>query len=133
MIDIISTLLENGHAYESDGSIYYRIAAFPEYGKLSKISFEGNRDGGSDRIDTDKYDKEDARFRFMKTTSPAGMLRLVAADLVGIECSAMSMRQQSDVRLARRWSDLQFPHHENEIAQSRGDHCSQSIGYTASS
>ncbi|MBS1770492.1 MAG: class I tRNA ligase family protein, partial [Acidobacteria bacterium] len=61
MIGIIATLIENGHAYESDGSIYYRIAAFPEYGKLSKISFEGNIAGASDRVDTDKYDKEDAR------------------------------------------------------------------------
>ncbi len=61
MIDIIAKLLENGHAYESEGSIYYRITAFPEYGKLSKISFSGNKAGGSERIDTDKYDKEDAR------------------------------------------------------------------------
>jgi len=61
MIDIISKLLENGHAYESDGSIYYRITAFPDYGKLSKINFSGNIAGGSERIDTDKYDKEDAR------------------------------------------------------------------------
>ena len=57
MIDIISTLLANDHAYESDGSIYYRIAAFPEYGKLSKINFSGNITGGSERIDTDKYEK----------------------------------------------------------------------------
>ncbi|MBC7900337.1 MAG: class I tRNA ligase family protein, partial [Saprospiraceae bacterium] len=42
MIEIIEKLLANGHAYESDGSIYYRISAFPEYGKLSKISFSGN-------------------------------------------------------------------------------------------
>jgi cysteinyl-tRNA synthetase len=54
MIEIIATLLENGHAYESDGSIYYRISAFPEYGKLSKIKFEGNIAGASERVDTDK-------------------------------------------------------------------------------
>jgi len=42
MVKIISKLLENGHAYESDGSIYYRILAFPDYGKLSKINFSGN-------------------------------------------------------------------------------------------
>ena len=42
MIEIISKLLENGHAYASDGSIYYRISAFPDYGKLSKINFSGN-------------------------------------------------------------------------------------------
>ncbi|HMS41864.1 MAG TPA: class I tRNA ligase family protein, partial [Pyrinomonadaceae bacterium] len=61
MISIIETLLANGKAYESDGSIYFRISAFPEYGKLSKISFEGNIVGGSERVDTDKYEKEDAR------------------------------------------------------------------------
>ena len=46
---------------KSDGSIYYRIASFPEYGKLSKINFAGNIAGGSERVDTDKYEKEDAR------------------------------------------------------------------------
>src|SRR3954467_10147490 len=61
MIDIISKLLENGKAYESDGSIYYRISAFPDYGKLSRISFSGNIAGASERVDTDKYEKEDAR------------------------------------------------------------------------
>ena len=64
-------LLANGKAYESDGSLYYRIAAFPDYGKLSKISFEGNIAGGSDRVDTDKYDKEDARdFALWKLVGP---------------------------------------------------------------
>ncbi|MDQ3801331.1 MAG: class I tRNA ligase family protein, partial [Acidobacteriota bacterium] len=61
MIEIIQKLLDNGKAYEAGGSIYYRISAFPEYGKLSKINFSGNIVGGGGRVDTDKYDKENAQ------------------------------------------------------------------------
>jgi cysteinyl-tRNA synthetase len=127
MIEIISTLLENGHAYESDGSIYYRIAAFPEYGKLSKISFSGNIAGGSDRIDTDKYDKEDARdFALWKLVGPddePGWDAPFGRGRPGwhIECSAMSMKYLGETfDLHAGGQDLQFPHHENEIAQSEG-------------
>src|SRR6185436_9563311 len=56
MAGLIARLEQNGHAYHSDGSIYYRIKSFPDYGKLSKINFEGNIAGGSARVDTDKYD-----------------------------------------------------------------------------
>lgn len=127
MIDIISTLLENGHAYESDGSIYYRIAAFPDYGKLSKISFSGNIAGGSERIDTDKYDKEDARdFALWKLVGPndePGWDAPFGRGRPGwhIECSAMSMKYLGETfDLHAGGQDLQFPHHENEIAQSEG-------------
>ena len=127
MIEIISTLLENGHAYESDGSIYYRITAFPEYGKLSKINFSGNRDGGSERIDTDKYDKEDARdFALWKLVGPDDQPGWDAPFGRGrpgwhIECSAMAMKYLGETfDLHAGGQDLQFPHHENEIAQSEG-------------
>ncbi len=127
MIDIISTLLANGHAYESDGSIYYRITAFPEYGKLSKISFKGNLAGGSERIDTDKYDKEDARdFALWKLVGPddePGWDAPFGRGRPGwhIECSAMSMKYLGETfDLHAGGQDLQFPHHENEIAQSEG-------------
>lgn len=127
MIEIISTLLENGHAYESDGSIYYRISAFPEYGKLSKISFSGNIAGGSERIDTDKYDKEDARdFALWKLVGPDDKPGWDAPFGRGrpgwhIECSAMSMKYLGETfDLHAGGQDLQFPHHENEIAQSEG-------------
>jgi cysteinyl-tRNA synthetase len=127
MIDIIAKLIENGHAYESDGSIYYRIAAFPEYGKLSKISFSGNIAGGSDRIDTDKYDKEDARdFALWKLVGPDDQPGWDAPFGRGrpgwhIECSAMSMKYLGETfDLHAGGMDLQFPHHENEIAQSEG-------------
>jgi cysteinyl-tRNA synthetase len=127
MIEIISKLLENGHAYESDGSIYYRITAFPEYGKLSKISFSGNIAGGSERIDTDKYDKEDARdFALWKLVGPADQPGWDAPFGRGrpgwhIECSAMAMKYLGETfDLHAGGMDLQFPHHENEIAQSEG-------------
>jgi cysteinyl-tRNA synthetase len=127
MIEIISTLLENGRAYESDGSIYYRIAAFPEYGKLSKIKFEGNIVGGSERIDTDKYEKEDARdfalWKLVGEDETPGWDAPFGRGRPGwhIECSAMSMKYLGETfDIHAGGIDLQFPHHENEIAQSEG-------------
>jgi cysteinyl-tRNA synthetase len=127
MIDIIAKLLANGHAYESDGSIYYRISAFPDYGKLSRISFSGNIAGGSDRVDTDKYDKEDARdFALWKLVGPDDQPGWDAPFGRGrpgwhIECSAMSMKYLGETfDIHAGGQDLQFPHHENEIAQSEG-------------
>ena len=61
MIDIIRRLGANGHTYESEGSTYFRIGTFKGYGKLSKMNFEGNVAGASDRVDADEYDKENAR------------------------------------------------------------------------
>jgi cysteinyl-tRNA synthetase len=127
MIDIISKLLDNGHAYESDGSIYYRITAFPDYGKLSKINFSGNIAGGSERIDTDKYDKEDARdfalWKLVGEDENPGWDAPFGRGRPGwhIECSAMSMKYLGETfDLHGGGMDLQFPHHENEIAQSEG-------------
>jgi cysteinyl-tRNA synthetase len=127
MIEIIQTLLANGKAYESDGSIYFRITAFPEYGKLSKIKFEGNIVGGSERIDTDKYEKEDARdfalWKLVDKSDPAGWDAPFGYGRPGwhIECSAMSMKYLGETfDIHAGGIDLQFPHHENEIAQSEG-------------
>src|SRR5215204_3924578 len=127
MIEIIAKLLENGHAYESDGSIYYRITAFPDYGKLSRISFSGNIAGGSDRVDTDKYDKEDARdfalWKLVGEDEEPGWEAPFGRGRPGwhIECSAMSMKYLGETfDLHAGGMDLQFPHHENEIAQSEG-------------
>jgi cysteinyl-tRNA synthetase len=127
MIEIISTLLENGHAYESDGSIYYRIAAFPDYGKLSKINFSGNITGGSERIDTDKHEKEDARdfavWKLVGEDEEPGWDAPFGRGRPGwhIECSAMSMKYLGETfDIHGGGMDLQFPHHENEIAQSEG-------------
>jgi cysteinyl-tRNA synthetase len=127
MVKLIEKLLESGHAYESDGSVYYRIASFPEYGKLSKINFAGNIAGRSDRIDTDRYEKEDAR-DFALWKEPASTTEPAWDSSIGrgrpgwhIECSAMSMKYLGETfDIHAGGIDLVFPHHENEIAQSEG-------------
>jgi cysteinyl-tRNA synthetase len=127
MVEIIKRLEATGHAYPSDGSYYYRISSFPEYGKLSKINFAGNRAGGSERIDTDKYEKEDARdFALWKAqespNEPAWNTELgTGRPGWHIECSAMSMKYLGETfDIHAGGVDLIFPHHENEIAQSEG-------------
>ncbi len=127
MIEIIQKLIANGKAYESEGSIYYRITAFPEYGKLSKINFSGNITGGSERVDTDKYDKEDARdfalWKLVGENEEPGWDAPFGRGRPGwhIECSAMSMKYLGETfDIHAGGQDLQFPHHENEIAQSEG-------------
>jgi cysteinyl-tRNA synthetase len=136
MAAIIDQLLESGHAYRSDGSIYYRIASFPEYGKLSKINFAGNIAGASERVDTDKYEKEDARdFALWKAPDAENEPAWEAAIGKGrpgwhIECSAMSMKylgETFDIHCGG--VDLVFPHHENEIAQSEGATGKQFVNY----
>jgi cysteinyl-tRNA synthetase len=127
MADLIERLEQNSHAYRSDDSIYYRITSFPDYGKLSKINFAGNIAGGSQRVDTDKYEKEDAR-DFALWKAPAKEDEPAWDTSIGrgrpgwhIECSAMSMKylgETFDLHLGG--IDLVFPHHENEIAQSEG-------------
>ena len=127
MVELIEKLLASGHAYQSDESIYYRIASFPEYGKLSKINFAGNIAGGSDRIKTDRYDKEDAR-DFALWKEPATETEPAWDAPIGrgrpgwhIECSAMSMKYLGETfDIHAGGIDLVFPHHENEIAQSEG-------------
>ena len=127
MISLIEKLLKSGHAYESEGSVYYRIASFPGYGKLSKINFAGNIAGASDRVDTDKYEKEDAR-DFALWKEPASPEEPAWDSSLGrgrpgwhIECSAMSMKYLGETfDIHAGGIDLVFPHHENEIAQSEG-------------
>jgi cysteinyl-tRNA synthetase len=127
MVDIIKRLEEKGHAYESEGSYYYRITSFPDYGKLSKINFAGNIAGASERVNTDKYDKEDARdFALWKAQEQPDEPAWDTALGKGrpgwhIECSAMSMKYLGETfDIHAGGIDLVFPHHENEIAQSEG-------------
>jgi len=127
MVDIIRRLVEKGHAYESEGSYYFRITSFPDYGKLSKINFAGNIVGASERVDTDKYEKEDARdFALWKAQDepdePAWETELgTGRPGWHIECSAMSMKYLGETfDIHAGGIDLVFPHHENEIAQSEG-------------
>jgi cysteinyl-tRNA synthetase len=124
MIDVIARLGERGHTYHAEGSVYFRIASFPEYGRLSRLDVEGIRSGA--RVDTDKYDKENARdFVLWKLKSDEpGWAQGDAPFGRGrpgwhIECSAMSMKYLGETfDLHAGGVDLIFPHHENEVAQS---------------
>ncbi|MBK9314272.1 MAG: cysteine--tRNA ligase [Acidobacteria bacterium] len=126
MVELINRLEANGHTYATDGSTYFRIGTFPGYGKLSKIKFEGNIAGGSERVDADEYTKEDARdfvlWKAAKEDEPFWSTDL-GAGRPGwhIECSAMSMKALGETfDIHAGGVDLVFPHHENEIAQSEG-------------
>jgi cysteinyl-tRNA synthetase len=125
MIDLIGRLRARGHTYDADGSVYFRIASFPEYGRLSHLDVAGIKDGA--RVDTDKYDKENARdfvLWKLKSDEPA-WAQWDAPFGKGrpgwhIECSAMSMEYLGETfDLHAGGEDLIFPHHENEIAQSQ--------------
>ncbi|MGH9316136.1 MAG: cysteine--tRNA ligase [Thermoanaerobaculia bacterium] len=124
MIELIERLRERGHAYESESSVYFRIATFPDYGKLSQIDLTQTRRG--ERVADDEYEKEDVKdFALWKAgkpgepawPSPFGQGR----PGWHIECSAMSMKYLGphfDIHTGA--VDNIFPHHENEIAQSKG-------------
>jgi cysteinyl-tRNA synthetase len=123
MATFIGKLVEKGFAYRTDdGSYYFRIAKFPEYGKLSKKDFAGMTDGA--RVDVDEYDKDNARdFALWKAPKPgeASWETSIGPGRPGwhIECSVMSMEQLGpSFDLHAGGEDLIFPHHENEIAQS---------------
>jgi cysteinyl-tRNA synthetase len=122
MVKLIQTLQEKGFAYSSEGSVYFRVANFPAYGKLAKIDFSGIRSGA--RVDTDKYDKTDARdfvlWKAAKEGEPFWETPL-GRGRPGwhIECSVMAMKYLGETfDIHSGGSDLIFPHHENEIAQS---------------
>ena len=122
MVDLIQKLSEKGFTYESDGSTYYRISKFPEYGKLSHNDFGGMMAGA--RVDVDEYDKDDARDFVLWKQKKEGEPSWVTPIGDGrpgwhIECSAMAMKYLgSTLDIHAGGIDLQFPHHENEIAQS---------------
>src|SRR6516164_7994717 len=123
MAEFIAKLEAKGIAYKTeDGSYYFRIAKFPQYGKLSKKDFAGMEDGA--RVDVDEYEKDNARdFALWKAPKPgeASWDTVIGPGRPGwhIECSVMSMGQLGDTfDLHAGGEDLIFPHHENEIAQS---------------
>ena len=122
MVALIEELQEKGFTYASDGSIYYSIAKFPSYGKLSKIDLSGMQAGA--RVDVDRYEKADARdFALWKSPKPNEHFweTRIGPGRPGwhIECSAMAMKYLGDtIDIHTGGVDLAFPHHENEIAQS---------------
>ena len=122
MVKLIQKLEAKGLTYRSDGSIYYRIAKFPAYGKLSKVDLSGIQAGA--RVEVDRYEKADARdFALWKAPKPGEHFweTEIGAGRPGwhIECSAMAMKYLGDtLDIHTGGIDLAFPHHENEIAQS---------------
>jgi len=126
IISLISRLIENGHAYAvPSGDVYYRVSAFPGYGKLSGQRTEDREMGASERlnVETDKESPED--FALWKAKKPGEPFwdSPWGEGRPGwhIECSAMSMKylgETFDIHCGGK--DLLFPHHENEIAQSEG-------------
>ncbi|HKB28724.1 MAG TPA: cysteine--tRNA ligase [Candidatus Limnocylindrales bacterium] len=123
MADLISTLLERGHAYRTeDGSIFFRIASWPAYGRLARLDPEGLRVG--ERVEADEYGKDDVRdfalWKGPKPGEPAWSTK-VGPGRPGwhIECSAMSVTHLGpSFDIHTGGVDLIFPHHEDEIAQS---------------
>jgi cysteinyl-tRNA synthetase len=122
IVDLVRRLEEKGVAYRRGESVYFRIAEFPEYGRLSRLDASGIQAGA--RVDQDSYDKENVQdFVLWKGgkdeavcwDSPFGCGR----PGWHIECSAMSMKYLGPtIDLHCGGVDLIFPHHENEIAQS---------------
>ena len=123
MVELVQRLEKAGAAYKAeDGSWYFRLAAFPAYGKLSKKDLSGMEDGA--RVDVDEYEKDSARdFALWKAAKPGETAwdTPIGRGRPGwhIECSAMAMEYLGEsFDLHAGGEDLMFPHHENEIAQS---------------
>ena len=124
MLELIAKLKERGHTYESEGSVYFRIASFPDYGKLSRIDLSSTRRG--ERVADDEYEKEDVKDFVLWKAAKEGEPTWPSPFGPGrpgwhIECSAMSMKYLGETFDIHTGAvDNVFPHHENEIAQSEG-------------
>lgn len=125
IIELVETLIEKGYAYESKGDVYYRTQQFDGYGKLSGITLDELQTGASERLEEEDSDKKEEPIDFalwkkakkgeMQWDSPWGGGR----PGWHIECSAMAKKYLGEtIDIHAGGQDLQFPHHENEIAQS---------------
>jgi len=121
IIGLVAALIEKGHAYETDGDVFFDVSSFPKYGALSKQSLEELQSGA--RIEINERKKHPLDFALWKAKkegepswpSPWGEGR----PGWHIECSAMSMKYLGDtLDIHSGGTDLTFPHHENEIAQA---------------
>jgi len=129
MVAMIKELLKKGIAYRAeDGSIYYDISKFKDYGKLSKIKVEALQEGASQRVSNDEYEKEQANDFALWKAWDENDGQVFWETEIGkgrpgwhIECSAMSTKYLGEhFDIHGGGIDLIFPHHENEIAQSSG-------------
>ena len=133
MVELIERLQKNTYTYNSEGSIYYRITKFKDYGKLSKIDLSGIKAGA--RVDNDRYEKESAQdFALWKAPKPGEHFweTAIGPGRPGwhIECSAMAMKYLGEtIDIHSGGIDLAFPHHENEIAQSEAATGKQFVRY----
>ncbi|MBA2702194.1 MAG: cysteine--tRNA ligase [Chloroflexi bacterium] len=123
IVSLIGTLLDRGHAYRTDdGSVFFRIASWPGYGRLARLDPEQLRVG--ERVEADEYGKDDVRdFALWKGPKPGepSWDTAVGPGRPGwhIECSAMSMAELGpSFDIHTGGVDLIFPHHEDELAQS---------------
>ena len=122
MIELVERIERAGHTYQNGGSTYFRIASWNEYGKLSRLDASGIKAGA--RVDADEYDKDDARDFVLWKGSRDGEPCWESPFGPGrpgwhLECSAMAMAYLGETfDIHTGGVDLQFPHHENEIAQS---------------
>ena len=125
MVGMISRMIEDGYAYVHNGSVYFSIRSFPSYGELAQLDVSGLQTGASG-VDTDKYDKEDARdFVLWKAWKSEDGDVFWKTDLGKgrpgwhLECSCMSIKYLGEtIDIHAGAVDLIFPHHQNEIAQS---------------
>jgi len=133
MIQMIEALIANGHAYAADnGDVYYAVHAFADYGRLSGKSLEDLRAG--ERVEVDPHKRDPMDFVLWKAAKP-GEPSWASPWGPGrpgwhIECSVMSehlLGTHFDIHGGG--ADLQFPHHENEIAQSEGAHGHTFVNY----
>lgn len=133
MVAMVERLVAKGHAYAAqNGDVYYAVHTFPHYGQLSGKSIGDLRAG--ERVDIDPYKRDPLDFVLWKAAKP-GEPAWASPWGVGrpgwhIECSAMSthyLGEQFDIHGGG--ADLQFPHHENEIAQSEGAHSHPFVNY----
>ncbi|MEO0466839.1 MAG: cysteine--tRNA ligase [Pseudomonadota bacterium] len=128
MLDIIGKLVERGHAYSTDDGVYFQVSSMPEYGRLSRRKQDDNEAGARVDIDTGKRDPADfALWKFAKAGEPEDAIwdSPWGRGRPGwhIECSAMAAKHLGEtIDIHGGGVDLQFPHHENEIAQSECAH-----------
>jgi len=121
IVEMITGLIERGHAYESNGDVYFSVRSFPEYGKLSHRDVDALQAGA--RIDVNEEKRDPLDFALWKRAKPGEPMWQTpwSAGRPGwhIECSAMcSHHLEGMVDIHGGGRDLIFPHHENEIAQS---------------